>query len=257
MVSVRFYMSKGLAPSTIKSYNTVWSWFTLFCHSLSLPLQPLLISTVCAFMVHSFRSRNLNVSSIRKLIAGIQFHARLLEPGFPSLFSTPAVRLLLKGIAKSLPRTPDKRMPITLDVLNKMITSLRSGLFCHYLNVMLDAVFLMAFYGFMRPGEFTFATQHFSASQGLSFSNICFSPSFYTLFLKHTKTDSSGTGVTIKISKIDGPLCPFSSMIKFLKLRPVTSPDSPLFILPNCLPMTKEWFRMHLAVVVNSCSLSP
>lgn len=250
-------MLKGLAPSTVKSYNAAWSSFTLFCFTFCLSVFPISISTVCTFLVHSYQTRNLNMSSIRKLLAGIQFHARLHDPGFPSLFASPAIRLLLKGIGKSAPRTQDKRLPITQVVLHRLVTSLRSGPFSHYLNVMLEAVFLMAFYGFMRPGEFTSPTQQFSPARGLTFSDLSFSPTFYTLNLKHSKTGGTGAGVSIKISRIDDSICPFKAMINFLKSRPFSLPDSPLFILPNGLPMTKDWFRTHLASVVASCSLPP
>jgi hypothetical protein len=44
-------------------------------------------------------------------------------------------------------------------------------------------------------------------------------------------------------------------MLLYLKLRQRTPPESPLFILPNGRPMTKEWFRVHLAKVVEGCGL--
>ena len=106
----------------------------------------------------------------------------------------------------------------------------------------------------MRPGEFTSPTLTFVPTRGLSFSDIS-SPRHFSIFLKQSKSDSLGAGVTITISKIDNSLCPYASMLHYLKLRQCTSPVSPLFILPNGLPMTKEWFRIHLAKVVEGCGL--
>lgn len=63
LVSVRSFI-----PSTIKSYNVAWSWFNLFCFSLSLPVFPILITTICTFIVHSLQSCNLNMSPIRKIL---------------------------------------------------------------------------------------------------------------------------------------------------------------------------------------------
>ncbi|XDV40900.1 hypothetical protein PO909_009897, partial [Leuciscus waleckii] len=144
------------------------------------------------------------------------------------LFSATSIRLLLKGISKSSSNSPDKRLPITLPLLQRLITSIRNGLFSTYTNILLEAVFLTAFYGFMRP-----------------------------VFLKHSKSDSEGFGVTLTISKINNNFCPFSSMLKFLKIRQRSSKLSPLFILLNGAPLSKAWFRNQLVSVLKSCSLSP
>lgn len=162
---------------------------------------------------------------------------------------------MLKGIAKSSSVSPDKRLPFTLPLIHILIISVCNGLFSTYINTLLEAVFLTAFYGFMRPGEFTSATNQFDPARGLSFTDLQFSPNFFTLFLKHSKNDTQGSGITLTISKISCDFC-FSSMIKFLKIRPRHSAHSPLFILPNGAPLSQTWFRSHLISVLKSCSLS-
>ncbi|XDV29423.1 hypothetical protein PO909_032553 [Leuciscus waleckii] len=144
------------------------------------------------------------------------------------LFSETSIRLLLKGFAKSSSKQIDKRLPITLPLLHKFISSIRNGLFSFYINILLEAVFLAAFYGFMRP-----------------------------VILKHSKNDNKTSGVTLSFPKINNNFCPFTSMVKFLKIRPKTSNHAPLFILPNGAPLSKGWFRAQLNSVVKSCSLSP
>lgn len=255
--SARHYITKGVAPSTLKAYTSAWSLFVTFCLSFRKPVFPILITTVCSFLVYNFETRNLKISSIRKLLASIQFFARYHNPDYPSLFNVPAVRLLLKGITKSSAKTHDKRLPITFSVLQQLITSLRNGSFSNYINVLLEALFLTAFYGFMRPGEFTSESKHFESSRDLSLSDVRFSPNFFTIFLKHSKNDSMGSGVSLSLYKNDYQFCPYSSMIKYLKIRLRTSLQSPLFILPNGAPITKVWFSSHLATVLKNCGLSP
>ncbi|XP_026119848.1 uncharacterized protein LOC113099011 isoform X1 [Carassius auratus] len=250
-------MSKGVAPSTFKAYTSAWSSFLMFCYSFQIPLFPILVTTVCSFLVFNFENRNLKISSIRRLLAGIQFYAKYFNPDFPSLFTDSSVRLLLKGFAKSSTNSPDKRLPFSLPLLQRLILSLRNGLFSIYSNILLEAVFLTAFYGFMRPGEFTSASKRFDPVRGLCLSDLHFSPNFFTLFLKHSKNDSSGSGVSITISKISNNFCPFTSMIRFLKIRPRSSDHSPLFSLSNGAPLSKTWFRSHLVSVLKNCSLSP
>jgi hypothetical protein len=250
-------MSKGLALSTLKAYTSAWSSFLMFCFSFQIPLFPILISTVCSYLAFNFENRNLKISSIRRLLAGIQFYAKYFDPDFPSLFTACPVRLMLKGMTKSSTDSPDKRLPFTLPLLQRLILSVRNGLFSTYSNILLEAVFLTPFYGFMRPGEFTSASKQFDPVRGLSFSDLHFSPNFFTLFLKYSKNDSLGSGISITISKIGNNFCPFSSMLRFLKVRPKSSGHSPLFLLPNGAPLSKAWFRSHLVSVLKNCSLSP
>lgn len=229
----------------------------MFCFAFQIPVFPILISTVCSFLVFNFENRNQKISSIRRLLAGIQFYAKIHNPNFPSLFSETSIRLLLKGFAKSSSKQIDKRLPITLPLLHKFISSIRNGLFSFYINILLEAVFLAAFYGFMRPGEFSSDTNKFDPTRGISFSDICFSSNSFTLILKHSKNDAKASGVTLSFPKINNNFCPFTSMVKFLKIRPKTSNHAPLFILPNGAPLSKGWFRAQLNSVVKSCSLSP
>lgn len=181
--SASFYITQGVAPSTLKSYISAWSWFTKFCFLFRIPIPPILISTVCAFVVNCFDSQTLKIATIRKLLAGIQFHAWFYNPTYPSIFSTPTIRLLLKGIEKSAQKTPDKRLPITLSLLHRLVFSLSNGSFCEYINILLEAVFLSAFYGFMRSGEFASDSKLFNPAGGLSLSDLRFS--FFLIYLSN------------------------------------------------------------------------
>jgi len=127
----------------------------MFCFSFQIPLIPILITTVYTYYFN-FENGNLKISSIRSLLAGIQFYAKYFNPDFPSLFTASPIPLLLKGIAKSYMNSPEKRLPFTLSLLHRLILSVRNGLFSAYSNILLEAVFLTAFYGFMCPGKIRF-----------------------------------------------------------------------------------------------------
>ena len=71
--SASTYMSKALASFTRKDYSSAWSCFNSFCISLHVPVFPMSIPIVCAFIDHCFESRRLKLSSIRRNLAGIQF----------------------------------------------------------------------------------------------------------------------------------------------------------------------------------------
>ena len=46
-------------------------------------------------------------------------------------------------------------------------------------------------------------------------------------------------------------------MIKFLKIRPSTSPRCPLFLIPGKRPLSKTWFNHHLKQILIKSNLSP
>lgn len=208
--SANVYITQGVAPSTMKAYRSAWTWFTTFCFSLQ--IFPILILTVCAFIVYGFESHQLKIATIRKMLAGLQFHAQLFNLNFPSVFTSPSIYLLLKGIDKSTLKVPDKHLPITLSILHRLVFSLRKGQFSAYINTLLEAVFLTAFYGFMHIGEFASDSKCFNPDLGLSFSDLRFSPVYFSLFIKRSKSDSTGSGITITISKITNRFCPYTSI---------------------------------------------
>lgn len=94
-------------------------------------------------------------------------------------------------------------------------------------------MFFTAFYGFIRPGEFTTVSQSFDSSRDLTLSEVSYSPHLFTVFLKYSNTDSLGAGVTITLSRSYSKYCPFNFMVRYLKARPCYHKVSPLFILLN------------------------
>lgn len=247
-------MRKGIAASTLKSYDFAWKIFAMFCASLHLPLKPVTISAVCAFICHCMDVRQFKPQYVRGLVAGIQFNARCSDPSFPSLFSNPSIKLLLRGISKVSPSSLDNKRPITLSILHKMLCVLRQGYFSPYVDSLLDCSFLLAFYGFLRSGEFTTSSNSFDPTRDVSFSDLTFHPDFFSLFLKHSK---AGGACSVVIARIDSQYCPYKSMCKFLKKRPFSDPCAPLFLTPDSNPMSKSWFSYHLKQVLLRCNISP
>ena len=245
-------MRKGLAASTLKSYDFAWKTYAMFCMSLSVPSVPVCVNVVCAFVCHCTDVRHFQPRYIKGLVAGIQFNARCLDPAFPSLFTNPAVKLLFKGIGKVFPAKVDDRLPFTLSILHAMLSVLRRGCFSPYIDSLLDCTFSMAFYGFLRCGKFTTRSNVFNPATDVCVSDLTFHPDFFNLLLKHSKT---GGSCNVIVANIGGPYCPFSSMLKYVKMRPPSGLLSPLFITPTNNPMSQSWFSHHLSQVVAKCDL--
>ena len=109
-----------------------------------------------------------------------------------------------------------------------MISHLRGGCFGTHPDIMLEAVFLLAFSGCLRGGEFTTRTNQFTPGHDLCRGDISFHPDHFTLFLKHSKSDRLLKGTKIVIGRQDTGLCPFSAMLHYISLNPDAPPDSPL-----------------------------
>ena len=172
LYSTSNYMRLSLAKSTIKAYDSACFFFSSFCANLLLSPLPVDISVVCAFIVFSSESLNLQMQSIKAMLAGIHFHFQCQDPASQSLLRNPSIQLLLNGLKKACPPGSDKRLPPTISLVHKSVSSLRQGCFSLYIDIMSEAVLLMAFYGFFRCGEYTIMPLSFNPKHDLTFSDL-------------------------------------------------------------------------------------
>ncbi|ROL55592.1 hypothetical protein DPX16_23609 [Anabarilius grahami] len=144
------------------------------------------------------------------MISDIKFHIRCLDPSSQSLLQNPSICLLLNGLKKESPAVPDKRLLVSLSQVHTMVDKLRSGLFTPHTNLLLEAAFLTAYYGFLRGGEFTINTKIFDPSHDLTIKDITFHTDYFSIYLKHSKTDRDNNGSTINISRTNDGYCPLT-----------------------------------------------
>ena len=257
LMSAAIYMRAGLASSTLKQYDHAWLHYTSFCSTFRVCPMPVNISVLSAFLVHCVEGRNLRAASVTGLLAGIQFHARCMDPSTASLVGNPSIRLLLNGFRKLRPQGNDKRLPFTPSLLHGLINRLRQGCFGDYVDSMLEVALLTAFYGFLRVGEYTTRTQAFDPSRDLTVADITLHEQHFTLHLKHSKSDRNNIGVDIVISSTNTTFCPLSCMRAYLARRPAASGDEPLFLTAEGRPMTGPWFAAKLRLLCLECGLPP
>ena len=102
---------------------------------------------------------------------------------------------------------------------------------------MLWAASCLAFFAFLRVGEFTApGVSQFDDKVHLSVSDMSVdrhdAPAMILINLKQTKTDQLRKGVTVALGKTNkSPLCPVSALLSYLVVRG-TAPG-PLFIWAN------------------------
>ena len=165
------------------------------------------MSVLCAFMVHCFESRKLQLSSIKAMVAGVQFHVRCADPSACSLLGSPSISLLMNGLRKQRPERKAKHLPLTLPLLHKLVFTLRQGCFGLYVDTLLKTVFLRAFYGFLRCGKYTTRCATFEPSRNLTMSDLSMVIWMFTIVLKHSKTDVTCKGTPIVIGQTKCAFC--------------------------------------------------
>ncbi len=160
------------------------------------------------------------------------------------------IRLLINGLKKEKPQGNDQRLPLTLSLLLELISRLREECFGSYTDLMLESALLTALYGFLRGGEFTTRTDTFNPSQDLTISDVTIYSHYFTVYLKHSKTNKNKEDTVILF-------CPLSSMLAYLRSHPQAGPQDPLFSTEEGKPMSRAWFASRLRLLCQYCGLSP
>ena len=106
-------------------------------------------------------------------------------------------------------------------------------------TTVLWAAFCLGFFGFLRPGEFTFAPNF--PHSGLTVSDLAINsrdnPRVLIVLIRTSKTDQFGKGTHLYLGRTESSLCPVLSMLAYLALRPPT--PGPLFIFRDGTPLSR------------------
>ncbi|XP_006818763.1 uncharacterized protein LOC102809223, partial [Saccoglossus kowalevskii] len=125
----------------------------------------------------------------------------------------------------------------------------------------MQTVVLVAFFGFLRCGEFTVRSYGaFNREFHLCIEDVSFQGDAQVfLRLKSSKSDQFREGVVIRLFRNDR-MCPVQSLKRYLSLRvalrPRPSLGDPLFVTEDNLPLTRSVFLQYLRRLVCSLGLS-
>ena len=134
---------------------------------------------------------------------------------------TPRLQLVLRGIRKHQCLTLPRRIRLLITI--QIMYGIKKVLFREpqSYNIMLWAACCLAFFGFMRVGEFTIQNQDsYDKFSHLSFSDIsvnsCKQPHILKVTIKQLKTDPFCKGVDIYLGATQKPICPISGILPYL-----------------------------------------
>ena len=160
---------------------------------------------------------HLRHDTIKLYLAGIKFNYIKFN-NVNILADNLQLPYILKAVKRTQCNIPTGlRLPITFNILCDLCNTLTRGLHSPAVDLMLKCLFTMAFYGFLRCGEFTVGDNSTSYIQA---SDIELSPdlSQYSLLLRSSKTDPFSKGVSITIFN-PPPLLPVTTMSTYISSR--------------------------------------
>ena len=265
------YMDQAVSKSTHRMYHSAWDTFVRFTvmygmvDILECP-DYVREQGMIAFIIFCAEQLSLTHNSIKSYLCAIKyFYSRqsLIRDPFLYENGTPFTkfRLVLKGISRTNSVSRVKRDPITPEILKAMISILQVGFLGKYLDIMYQAIFLSAFHGFLRCGEFTSPTAIFDSTHGLTRADIKVQGAgphrILQIHLRYSKTDPTGQGVVVQLFPLHTVLCPVQAVEEYLPLRESLGGDSltPFFMMPSHLPLTRCDFALHLGQVLQCIGL--
>ena len=214
--------------------------------------------TIQHFIVYCFRVLNVRSTTIRMYLAALRFYCSINQ--LPSSLHdmngdrTFSINTLLKAVEKVQKPSRPPRLPIDAALLSRMCAILDGSYFDAYWDALFKAVLSCAFFGFLRPGEFT--TQRFHPSRNLTISDISFVSNSVLLHLKRSKADRLNRGVSVRYFPTHDLMCPIANLRRYLRFRSCrfrqTSTQIPLFMMTNGNALSRREFISRLRSLLST-----
>lgn len=191
-------------------------------------------------------------STARSYLSGIGYQCKILQVADPT--QNFVVKKLLLGMSR-LGSKRDKRLPITINLLQSINTVLPSICYSQFEAALFKAAFCLAYFGFFRVGELV-VDSSVKHNHALAVENVQLKDYGRVLevFLPHAKTDQAGSGSVIALSAVDSPVCPVLAMKAFLDVRPKR--QGHLFIHFSGDPVTRFQFSSILKKALTSVGVT-
>ena len=141
---------------------------------------------------------------------------------------------------------PDTRLPITYDLLQKIVSILSGLCTSQYEVVLFSAAFSLAFFGFLRISEVTSGKRNDIFSRHtIQVENVKVTQSNIEIFMTSSKTDQLGLGTKVLICKQShSSVCPVGLLNKYIQVRPPI--HGPLFCHFDGSPLSRYQFSAML-----------
>ena len=193
--------SAGVAPSTLKAYQSGLNRYNQFCALSSLPPFPTNEHTLSLFVAYLYRE-GLCYTTVKTYLSGVRYMHIKLGLGDMRAQHMPQLEYITKGLRKLTSKgSASKRLPITPHLMH-ILRSAWGSLPNRFDAEMLWAASCMCFFGFLRSGEIVVpSSSHYDPNLHLSYGDVCLndttSPKFLAVHIKASKTDPFRQGISI------------------------------------------------------------
>ncbi len=198
----------GLAKGTRSNYFGAITNYEEICKQDGLPAWPASSESLANYVTsRAYPSSNtlraqLRPTTIRSYLSALRSHHIDHQLSLEVFDNNTFVSRLISGAERLFPWSKKTRLPLTQDVLRKMLHPWQESQELDEVN--LCAAWSMAYAGFLRMGEFTYKNEPLDVqtARRLTRADITFAEddSYYTITLRQSKTDRHFEGVSILIT---------------------------------------------------------
>ena len=220
----------------MSSYVSGLRRYLTFCTSFALNPFPLSEPILCRFVASLYIS-GLQPGSVRQYLSAIRFSQIAVGGTDPAYSTLSQLHYVLRGMRRLRPTCArQRRLPITIGILRLLFSHWSSPV--TYEGIMLWAACTLAFFGFLRSGEFI-PTRHYPCPLAVDDFQVdsITHPTLLAVTLRHSKTDPFGAGVTIYLGRAYDDICPVVAVLAYIAVRPPF--QGPLFIHRDGSPLTR------------------
>ena len=209
-------------------YNHTWGRYRKFANKvlLSPPVLPIPLVNILLFLAY-LHKMDLTVSTLRSAGSAISYQHKMR--GIPDPMEAFVVKKLFLGLASGEDKG-DIHLPITRELLRKMVLAISSMGFLQYKVVLLQALFLTLFHGFLRIGE---ATSSPSTSTQIQHWDIFITDNAITIVLKSFKHSKKPHRINIS-GEMEGSICLVQALQRYINPRGAS--PGPLFMTQAARP---------------------
>lgn len=247
-----FLLRSSLSANTRKAYRTSLLHFEQFhvAHYGHRPSKSISIKKLAQFIAFC-HSAGLKYSTIASRVSAISYFCKLRGEANPA--DGFLVKKLLMG-CKHLTSVQDRRKPITISLLKRLLSSI-SRVFSHQYNIVLfQAMLTLAFFALLRVSEYTVTTANHTLRKGdLQILFEQGQPVGLTLKLQHYKHSHSPATIQVK-HQADPSLCPVAHVARYMQLR--SHGDGPFFLSSKGIGITDKLFRVVFRRILTHAGLN-
>ena len=214
---------------------------------MSLDIFPLTPQHVLYYISH-LNLMGYASTSITSYVSALGFLHRILDLPDPTLNCL--VQKVLAGVNKIFGKV-DSRLPITTFILHRLVLSTTTVFKVRYHRILLNAMFLTAFFGLFRVGEITMQKD---GSISLFLKDVTVLKNSVDIAITNFKHNEAKQPFVIHLLPqqcVD--LCPVRALTAYLELR--GSLPGPLFCFADLKPIPREFFTSKLKACLQFCGL--